>query len=80
MKTDEKLWNVSIKEQEISVIRTNNKHGFESYGWGGADKLILLEDFEDSQRDFGIKLANLACDMLNKEKLIFEWGRKDDDN
>lgn len=58
---------------EISVIRKDNEHGHNSYGWGDEDKIILW----DSQGITGNSMytgniqwckdvAQLLCDKMNK--------------
>jgi hypothetical protein len=43
----ENYWKVDVKGSqgsdsfEISVIRSENAHGFASYGWFGKDKLLI---------------------------------------
>ncbi len=55
---------------EISVIRKNNKHAHESWGWGGNDKIILFDEIESKQNyDWAIKIANTIAKALNKEGL-----------
>ena len=60
---------------EISVIKKDNKHGHESYGWGGGNKIILFNVCESGSNTINIddleealKIANLLCDAMNMEK------------
>lgn len=69
-------WEVLIKGEknkdvyqfvEISVIRSDNKHGHRSYGWHGKDKIILSDDQELTLREmrYWVVLAYLFQDSLN---------------
>jgi hypothetical protein len=59
---------VNFYEVEISVLKTTNKHGKESYGWDGRDKLILLDTNLCDTKEFEWykKAAKILCDGLNK--------------
>lgn len=55
-------------EIEISVLREDNKHGIESYGWDGEDKMIVYENEEGTDkktRDEFIKRAHIICAAFN---------------
>ena len=73
-------WIVDVKGKkgssswEISVIKSTNSHGFESYGWFDDDKLLVSHsggpcrwpicDFVWGKQ---IEIANELCEKLNKE-------------
>jgi len=59
---------------ELSVIRIDNKHGHDSWGWGDVNKIILFgsgvgENSVDSkeEKEFAVKVAGTLCAALNKE-------------
>ncbi len=59
---------------EISVIKKDNKHGHNSYGWGGESKIILWDSsgaISNSMFTGNIvwckKVAELLCDNMNKK-------------
>lgn len=57
---------------EISVIRKDYKHGFDSWGWGGTDKIILFDADEVetvADIEWMKKVAQTTADALNKAKL-----------
>ena len=57
---------------EVSVIREDNKHGLESWGWGGREKIILFGPGEIecvADIDWMEKVAKTIADALNKEAL-----------
>lgn len=56
---------------EISVVRKNNKHGIESYGWEGLNKIILFKDDDYTKKEMKWceHVAKVICDALNKEGL-----------
>ena len=56
-------WEAPI-DFEVSVIREDNKHGQDSWGWGDDTKIIL--DVET--KEFAIKAATLLCAALNSRK------------
>jgi len=62
-----------FQDIEISVVRENDKHGQESYGWGGDDKIILFNDpghaVTQEDMDWYQKVAEAVCKALNHEKL-----------
>jgi len=56
--------------QEISVIQNANKHGFESWGWGNFDKIILFEDVQmHSIKDIekAINMAKIIAQVFNEK-------------
>lgn len=61
---------------EICVIRDNNKHGKESYGWFGKDKILVSDSGGPCHGrirhkflwDGLVKLAHEMADILNKEE------------
>lgn len=69
---------------EISVIKKSNKHGQQSYGWGGLDKVILgtedlvcdygltREEVEENKQIFDEikKRASIICDAFNKAGVV----------
>jgi len=86
LKSKKSTWKVqvlgSLKEGdvEISVIKRSNKHGQQSYGWGGLDKVILCTDdlldeevwldeveVEENKKVFDEikKRASIICDAFN---------------
>lgn len=61
---------------EIAVIRKDYKHGHESYGWGGQDKIILWDsggvvgnDMYTGDIHWCRKVAELLCDSMNKNNM-----------
>lgn len=61
---------------EISVIKKDNEHGHESYGWGGVDKIILwttdgVVGNEMYTGDIGWckNVAQLLCNSMNKNNM-----------
>jgi len=59
---------------EISVIRKDNRHGHDSYGWGNENKIILWDSggsVGNSMDTYSIlwckKIAELQCDSMNKK-------------
>ena len=59
---------------EISVIKKSDKHGHDSYGWGGESKIILWASngiMSNSMFTGNIvwckKVAELLCDSMNKK-------------
>lgn len=58
---------------EISVLKTNNKHGQKSFGWDGVDKIILFSGDWYEQSHYKviwntlIECANMLRDKLNEE-------------
>lgn len=61
---------------EISVIKKDNEHGHESYGWGDEDKIILWDSSGSAGNEMYTgniqwcrKVAELLCDYMNKEKM-----------
>lgn len=57
---------------EVSVIKSNYKHGFKSWGWGdGIKKIIVAEGGLDTSHilvfENAKKFASTLCDHLNKE-------------
>lgn len=57
---------------EISVIRKNYRHGFDSWGWGGTDKIILFDANEAetvADIEWMKKVAETTADALNKKEL-----------
>ena len=69
---DPKFYDIEdFNDVEISVIRENNEHGIESYGWGGLDKIILFEDDEYTKEDIEWckQVAETICEALNRKRL-----------
>lgn len=67
-------WDIEdFQEIEISVVREDNKHGQESYGWEDMDKIVLFDEFDhevtQKDMDWYQKVAKVMCDALNREKL-----------
>lgn len=61
-----------FNEVEISVVREDNKHGIESYGWGGLDKIILFDDsdyYDKKEIEWCKQVAEAICEALNKKGL-----------
>jgi len=64
---------------EVSVIKKDNEHGHNSWGWGGCDKIILFGtglgqndlDYSPESEAFAKKVAELLCDALNKEEVSY---------
>lgn len=63
---------------ELSVIRKNNKHGHDSWGWGDENKIILfgtglgensLPEEDVKAVKFAKRIAQLLCDVLNTEDI-----------
>jgi len=58
---------------EISVVREDNKHGLESWGWGDSHKIILFDGGAEIECVADIewmkKVAKTIADALNKEEL-----------
>ena len=59
---------------EVSVVREDNKHGFDSWGWGGSqDKIILFDDGSEIGNKADIewmkKIVKTTADALNKAGL-----------
>lgn len=59
---------------EISVIKKDNKHGHESWGWGDEDKIILWDSSGNISNEMYTgnivwckKVAELLCNSMNKE-------------
>ena len=60
-------------DYEISVIKKDNKHGHDSWGWGGGDKIVLFDNsyvnthgLDISDKEFMINVANALCIVMNK--------------
>ena len=68
-------WDADFVDFEISVVRSSNKHGLKSYGWGDEDKIIVFSsnnvhvaDAEGEaikQIDWMKNVANIIKDALN---------------
>ena len=75
-------WEVQIKGDiwdrksgyEVSVLKCDNRHGHESWGWGGPDKIIMfsngvggneLNPRTDDAIHFALDAAQKLCDALN---------------
>lgn len=60
-------WLVSHKkcdhDEEIAIVRADNKFGLESYGWGGLDKIIIEDNGPRA-----VKLAERIAAALNKRR------------
>ena len=60
---------------EISVIRKDNIHGHESWGWGDETKIILWSSGDTSNEMstnnilWCRKVAELLCDSMNKNNM-----------
>ena len=70
---DEEVVKDEEEEFELSVIRTDNTHGLNSWGWGGLNKIILFShDGENAidltDKDFAMECAKILCDGLNNKK------------
>lgn len=69
-----KHWIVSIKgvpdeEMEISVVRNNNKHGQQSYGWFNSNKLCISQGvIIKTVFDKLVKVAYSVADELNEKE------------
>lgn len=85
--TDEKEWIVNIKggwkegDFEISVLRSTNCHGRDSYGWFDKDKMLISAcgashiPITESIWDKLIKVAKEVCFELNDcENLLKKEG------
>ena len=83
---DEDEYNALLKEHaygengyEVSVIKKDNRHGHNSLGWGGCDKIILFGeeigqnqlDYSPESETFAKKVAQALCDTLNKEGIDY---------
>jgi hypothetical protein len=55
-----------IEAYEVSVIRSNNKHGHNSWGWDDEDKIILPSDIRIRK---AVEMAYVIRDTFNKEKI-----------
>lgn len=76
-----KIWEVQLKgsfdnDYELSVIKSDNKFGKSSWGWGNENKIIIfssglggnkLSKTTPEIKDFAISTANKLCDLLNSE-------------
>jgi hypothetical protein len=75
------MWEVHFKGSEgtipfeICVIRDTNKHGYQSYGWFGAEKILISHNGGPCQWpliplvwDKQMLLAQEVADELNKEE------------
>lgn len=79
--TNKPIWEVMLKTDfegsdntdegpiELSVVQ-RTCHGYRSWGWGGEDKIILLDSYlgEETSREmlrFMKKYAQIICDDLN---------------
>lgn len=59
-------------ETEIAVVRENNKHGLESYGWDDQDKIILFSNTQFTSKEeieWAKKVAHAVARVLNEEEL-----------
>ena len=61
---------------ELSVIRSDNKHGKLSWGWGGVNKIILFSSgvggnaifpLDQDNVLFALDVADKLCDILNTQ-------------
>jgi hypothetical protein len=76
-------WKVDVKGKrcgkwwEISVVRIGNDHGFRSYGWFGAEKLLVSHNGGPCEWpivgfvwDAQIKIAEELCLRLNNGEQV----------
>ena len=67
----------SDEQWEVSLVRSNNEHGLNSFGWEDEDKIIIADgssyapysDDEPKNCKHAMKRAKVMADALNKEKL-----------
>lgn len=68
-------WEVDIKEDspdpdeeyyEVSVLRSDNLHGRESWGWSGDSKIVI--DNGEENKAQAIAAARILCEALNNGK------------
>jgi hypothetical protein len=91
LKLYEGVWEVLIKGEavtedsedddseagfEISLVRPDNKHGHDSWGWSGDDKIILFDyngvcGSQTARFDEAVEFANRVCTMLNTSSLAY---------
>jgi len=56
---------------ELSVIKADNKHGHNSWGWNGDDKIILLDESLDTRKEleWWLKVAEILKNGMNKNDM-----------
>jgi hypothetical protein len=68
-KTDETGMNVAW---EISVIRKDNEHGHNSWGWGDNETKLMVDDFS-CEDEFSVEeLLNMKADRIEEALAICE--------
>lgn len=57
---------------EIAVVWSGNKHGLDSLGWPGTDKIILFNKYTIRNRKqyyWALKVADTLAETLNKKEI-----------